>query len=88
MVNLCDIFRNIVPSAGEHLWKISLQTNKYAKSYRVGIYIRQSASGVFNWVTHICILPQPVHLNVWPLYASISTEGVNKRKPNEMRMMK
>jgi len=23
----------------EHLWKISLQTNKYAKRYRVGVYI-------------------------------------------------
>jgi len=32
----------------EHLWKISLQTNKLKKTYRVGIYVRQSALSAFD----------------------------------------
>jgi len=48
----------------EHLLKISLQTNKYAESYRVGIYTCQSTPRIFNLMTHICIVPHPVHLNI------------------------
>jgi len=57
---------------------MSLQTNKYAESYRLGVYIRQSAPGVFDSMAHICVIPHPVHLNVWPIYASISAEGVKR----------
>jgi len=46
------MFRISVSWYEEHLWKISLQTNKYAKSYRLGVYIRHSAPGVFDWMTH------------------------------------
>jgi len=67
-----------VSSYEEHLWKISLQTNKYAKSYRVGVYLCQSAPDVFDWMTHVCVIPDPVHLNVWRIRASISTEGVSQ----------
>jgi len=75
-VNLYEISRISVSWYEEHLWKISLQTNKRAKSYRVGVYTRQSAPGIFNWLTHICVVPHPVHLNVWRIYASFSNEGV------------
>jgi len=61
----------------EHLWKISLQTNKYAKSYHMGVYTRQSTLGIFNWMTHTCFVPHLVHLHVWHIYGSFSTEGVN-----------
>jgi len=48
LVDLYQIFSNNVFGYEEYLWKISLQTNKYAKSYCVGVHIRQSASGVFD----------------------------------------
>ena len=75
-MNLYEISRISVSWYEEHLWKISLQTNKRAKSYRVGVYTRQSAPGIFNWLTHICVVPHPVHLNVWRIYASFGKEGV------------
>jgi len=52
LVNLYEIFRNNVSRYEEHLWKISLETNKNAKSYRVNVYVRQSAPGVFDRMTH------------------------------------
>jgi len=77
LVDLYQIFSNNVFGYEEYLWKISLQTNKYAKSYCVGVHIRQSASSVFDWMTHICVIAHPVHLNVGRMYVSISTEVVN-----------
>jgi len=43
------------------------------KSYRVGVYVRQSAPDVFDWMMHICVILHPVQLNIWRIYASIST---------------
>jgi len=57
--------------------------NKYAKNHLVGVYICQSAPGVFNWMTHICVIPHPVHLNVWRIYESIRAEGVLNTQPNQ-----
>jgi len=52
------------------------QTNVVRKLSRWR-YARQSAPGIFNWMTHICVIPHPVHLNVWRVYVSFSNEGVN-----------
>ena len=52
------------------IWRTFVEnfaTNKQVhESYRVGV-----------WMTHICVVPHPVHLNVWRIYASFSNEGVN-----------
>ena len=76
-VNLYEIFRIHVSSYEEPLWKISLQTNKYAKSYRVGVYICQSALGIFDWMTHICVIPQCSWM--YDAYASISIVALANR---------
>jgi len=55
----------------EHLWKISLQTNKYAKIYHVDVYIYQSAPSVFDSMMHyasfgtLCI---GTYDNLFPLF--------------------
>jgi len=63
----------------EHLWKISVQTNMYAKKYLVGVYICQSVLSVFDWMKHICVIQHPMHLNVWCIHVPISTKGFNIR---------
>jgi len=40
--------------------------------------MRQSAPGAFDWMTHTCVNPQPLHLNVGRIYASIRAEGVDE----------
>jgi len=40
-------------------------------------FIHVNPHGIFNWMTPTCVVPHPVHLNVWRIYAPFSKEGVN-----------
>jgi len=71
---LYEIFRMSLSQHEENLWKISLQTNKYAKSYRLGVYIRQSAPDVFDWMTHASFRT----LCVWTSYDAYMRQSAPK----------